>query len=74
MQLISKAEAARRIGGYHPAHMMRLVREGKFPQPVRLNAARNAHVRFVASEVDAWLQARLDARLWPHHADVQVPA
>jgi predicted DNA-binding transcriptional regulator AlpA len=68
MQLISKAEAARRIGDYHPASIMRLVRAGKFPQPVRLNAARNARIRFVAHEIDAWLQARLDARAAPADA------
>jgi predicted DNA-binding transcriptional regulator AlpA len=60
-QLLSKRDAANRLG-FHPEHLMRLVRRGEFPRPVRLSTVPNAHVRFLADEVDAWLEGRLAAR------------
>lgn len=35
---------------------------GEFPRPVKLGSSRRAPIRFVASEVDAWVQAQIDAR------------
>ncbi len=35
MNFLRKPVTARRVG-YHPEHIMRLVREGKFPKPVQL--------------------------------------
>ena len=60
-QLLSKRETAEKIG-FHPEHVMRLSREGTFPRPIKLGSASNCAVRFVADEVDAWLEARIDAR------------
>ena len=61
-QLMSKAEVAAKIG-VHPESVMRLARAGKFPKPVRLGGDGKTHrVRFVESEVDDWLAARMKAR------------
>jgi predicted DNA-binding transcriptional regulator AlpA len=61
LNLLSKKEVARRIG-FHPEHIMRMAREGAFPQPVKLSTAANSAVRFVESEVEGWLASRLAAR------------
>lgn len=60
-QLISKKEAARLVG-LHPEHLMRLSRQGGFPRPIKLGRGQNSAVRFVASEIDDWLAARIAAR------------
>jgi excisionase family DNA binding protein len=60
-RLVSKKEAAR-LTGYHPEHLMRLVREGKFPKPVRPGGTPTSSVRFVESELDAWLAAQVAQR------------
>jgi predicted DNA-binding transcriptional regulator AlpA len=60
-RLISKREAAE-VVGFHPEHVMRLVRSGQFPQPIKAGKAVNCAVRFVADEVDAWIAARMAAR------------
>jgi len=57
-RLISKQEAADRIG-YHPVSLMRLVRQGRFPQPVKL--AQNK-VAFVEAEVDEHISSLADER------------
>ena len=60
-RLISKRETAD-ILGFHPEHVMRLVRAGKFPQPIKIGKAANCAVRFVADEVGAWIAARMADR------------
>ncbi len=59
--LTTKAAVAERLG-YHPGHLMRLVREGKFPKPIKLGQGDAGAVRFIESEVDAWLDAKLAER------------
>jgi len=61
-RLLSKREVAEIIG-FHPEHLMRLARARAFPQPIKLGAAANCAVRFIAEEVDAWIAARLAARV-----------
>ena len=61
-RLLSKREVAEIIG-FHPEHLMRLARAGAFPRPIKLGTATNCAVRFVAGEVDAWVAARLAARV-----------
>jgi len=61
-RLLSKRQTAE-IVGWHPEHLMRRVRSGEFPQPIKLGAATNCAVRFIAEEVDAWIAARLAARV-----------
>ena len=58
MRFIRKNPTAKQVG-YHPSHVMRLVRAGKFPQPVRLGPN---SVAFVEDEVEAWMKARVEAR------------
>ena len=60
-RLISKRETAEMLG-FHPEHVMRLVRAGRFPQPIKTGSAVNCAVRFVADEVDAWIAERMAAR------------
>jgi prophage regulatory protein len=59
--LISKSAVASRLG-YHSGHVMRLVREGKFPKPIKLGEGDAGAVRFVETEVDDWIIARMAAR------------
>jgi predicted DNA-binding transcriptional regulator AlpA len=62
MRLLSKKEAAL-ILGYHPEHLMRLVRDRKFPQPIRAGHSLNCAVRFDHSEIEAWIASRKAARV-----------
>ena len=43
--------------GVHEQTIMRLVREGKFPAPIRLGAIGSA-VRFCADDVSAWIDSK----------------
>ena len=58
MRFLKKRVVAQQVG-YHPAHVMKLVKEGKFPRPVRLN---DRAVVFVEEEIDAWMEARVKER------------
>lgn len=58
MRFIRKLEAAKRVG-WHSSHVMRQARAGKFPKPVTLGPN---SVAFVEDELEAWMQARADAR------------
>jgi predicted DNA-binding transcriptional regulator AlpA len=60
-QLLSKREAAE-IVGFHPEHVMRLARAGRFPKPIKTGPAAGCAVRFVADEVEAWIADRMAAR------------
>jgi predicted DNA-binding transcriptional regulator AlpA len=60
-RLSSKKEVAARVH-YHPEHIMRLVRQQRFPKPIRLGSSSNSAVRFIDEEVDAWLAARVAER------------
>lgn len=61
MRLISKRETAD-IVGFHPEHVMRLARQGRFPRPIKTGSSENCAVRFIAAEVDAWIAARMADR------------
>lgn len=58
MRFLRKPEAAARVG-YHPEHVMRLVRQDRFPKPVRLGPN---SIAFVEDEVEAWMAARVADR------------
>ncbi len=60
-KLMSKKEAARRVG-LHPETIMRLVRSNQFVQPIRLGSTDQHSVRFVESEVQDWIEARMAER------------
>ncbi len=57
--IITKKEAAKRSGGYHPESIMRLVRQGRFPKPVVLSPTK---IGFVEDEVDRWIADRIAER------------
>ena len=59
LRLISKQDAARRAGPYHPESWMRLVRAGLAPQPVRHASNK---IAFVESEVEDWIRAKISER------------
>ena len=44
---------------YSRAHIWRLVRDGKFPRPVKLGVGRNA---WLDEEITAWIEARVRER------------
>lgn len=60
-KLLSKREAAQHVG-IHPESLMRMVREGKFPRPIRIGEGATSRVRFIAEEVQAWVAAKVAAR------------
>jgi predicted DNA-binding transcriptional regulator AlpA len=60
-RLISKKETAK-IVGVHPEHIMRMARQQRFPQPIKLGGSENSAVRFVADEVEVWIAAQMSAR------------
>ncbi len=64
MRFLRKNKTADRVG-YSPSHLMRLVREGKFPQPVPLGQTSTAVV-FVEDEVEDWMRACVEQREMSH--------
>lgn len=58
--LLTKTQAAERVG-LHPEYLMTLAREGRFPRPVKYGA-RTSAVRFVETEIDAWVAEKIAAR------------
>ena len=61
MHLVDKRTVAKELG-FHPEHVMRLAREGRFPKPIKMTDAQNGAVRFIREEIDAWLAKRAAAR------------
>ena len=60
MKLLSMAELKSEKGvSYSRPHLYRLMKAGKFPQPVKLGENRNA---FVETEIDAWLETKVAER------------
>jgi predicted DNA-binding transcriptional regulator AlpA len=60
-RLLSKKDVADLVG-LHPEHIMRMAREGKFPKPIKLSASQNGRARFVDTEVDEWITAKMAER------------
>ena len=59
--LLNKKDAAARIG-VNPTTLLRMAREGRFPVPVRVSDYTLAEFRFVESEVEEWIAARIAKR------------
>lgn len=55
--LLTKKQAAELVG-VHPESIMRMARENRFPQPIRLGHALQSHIRFDEADVLEWLQER----------------
>jgi prophage regulatory protein len=58
MQLVPYEELATRGIRYSKVQLWRLVREGKFPRPIKLSAQRKA---WLASDLDQWIRDRIAA-------------
>ncbi len=52
-----------RLVHYTPVHIRRLVKAGKFPQPIKLGENR---VVFDSAEIEKWLKAKADDRPLQH--------
>ena len=61
INLLTKRQVAERVG-WHPEHVMREARAGRFPKPVKLGPTPQHAVRFVADEVEEWLLQRIEER------------
>lgn len=60
-RLMSKKDVAELVG-FHPEHVMRMARRGKFPRPIKTGDTENCAVRFVAEEVEGWIAGRMAER------------
>ena len=58
MRFTRKLEVARQVG-WHPSHLMRMAKAGKFPKPIALGPNSTA---FVESEVLDWMKSRVANR------------
>ena len=57
MQMLTKQETAKRLR-IHPESLMRMVRYGQFPAPIRVGAGLHARVRFDEADVERWLEVK----------------
>ena len=58
MQFLTVRQTAEKVG-YHPVHIMRLVKANKFPKPIKMN---DFAVRFVDEEVAQYMLERIAER------------
>ena len=58
MRFLTLRETAGKVG-YHRVHIMRLVKAGKFPKPVKMN---DFAVRFVDEEIERYMLERIAER------------
>ncbi len=58
--LLTKKDAAARVG-LAAEYVMALARAGKFPKPIKYGT-RTSAVRFVESEIEEWIQAKITER------------
>ena len=61
MRILRKPAVSDKVG-LSSVHIMRMVRDGKFPEPVRLGPA---SIGWLVSEIEEWLQAKADQRVRP---------
>ena len=56
---ILRAKQVKEVVGYSIPSIYRLAKQGLFPKPIKLGERGSA---WLVSEVDAWLQSRVDLR------------
>lgn len=61
MRLLSKKQVAELVG-FHPEHVMRMVRQDKFPKPIKCGGSENSANRFVEAEVQEWIAKLMSER------------
>jgi len=49
------------VTAYHTQSIRRMIREGRFPKPIRMGGPGSA-LRFRQDEIEAWLAAKVEAR------------
>ena len=54
-RLLTKQDVAEYLG-IHPESLMRWVRDGRFPAPIKFHPSIRSHVRFDPAEVEQWLE------------------
>ena len=59
MRLLSLPELKAKGVSYSRAHLDRLIKQHKFPPPIKLGENRNA---WPESEIDEWIEARIAER------------
>jgi predicted DNA-binding transcriptional regulator AlpA len=59
-KLLSKSEAATLVN-LHTVSVMRLVRQGHFPKPIKLSPSKNGRVRFTEEDIEQWLKGRQES-------------
>lgn len=62
--LMTKKEVAARLN-MHPGSVMRMVRAGTFPRPLRTAGSWRGPVRWRAEDVEAWIIERVTAAQQP---------
>ena len=62
VKLLSHSDLAAKGIPYRKAHLRRLILAGKFPQPVAIGEGKNGVQRFLESEIDAFIAAKIAAR------------
>lgn len=62
MDLVS-LEDLRKMGvTYSAKHLNRLADASQFPRPIKLGPGRNSRKAWLKTDIEAWLQQRIDAR------------
>lgn len=60
LKLLGEDELSSKKGiKFHPRHLWRLRKAGKFPKPIKLGVQR---IAYVEAEIDAWIAQRIAER------------
>lgn len=62
MQLVSFDELRSMGIPFSTQHLNRLIKAGHFPKAIKLGPARNSKKVWIRSELDAWLEQRMQMR------------
>lgn len=62
MQLVSFEDLGQMGIPFSTQHLNRLIKAGHFPKAIKLGPARNSKKAWLRTDIEAWLQQRIDAR------------
>lgn len=60
--LISQPDVCKKLGKTHSGLAKLKAKDSTFPKPIKFSEARQAAAYYVAAEVEAWLQTKIQAR------------